>query len=234
MVGLFHAAALFARDFLKQLFCRLRTVGLQRSPLCKKLISFEPDPAFAKKHIGTCCKNIIFTQVDSQKALPFFQNRIWKIEEQVEIPFPFFADQLSLFRNTLKKVGFLEWSELQGNLDPFFQSIQGYGFSFDRIGSFIEMDTSSLYGSSEQELLHQEGSIWPGKLCKQNRSHCRPFASPKGMQDEFLYRQACEALPYSNIDWQQHLQQSDYMRYGKLLAIAKADVLVSELCPIGC
>src|SRR5579863_8244541 len=45
MVDLLHTASFFTRDFLQQLFCRLRTVGLKASSFGKKLVSFVTDLA---------------------------------------------------------------------------------------------------------------------------------------------------------------------------------------------
>ena len=144
VIHMSHTTSFSARDFLQQLFCRLRTVGLKCASLCKKLISFMADLASATKLFGTCCKNVVFSQVDTQKILTWLKRRIGKVQNQIEVPSSFFTDQFPLFRNSLREVSPLERAKLQRHFDSLAQSVQGNRLAFNRIGPLIKMDASSL------------------------------------------------------------------------------------------
>src|SRR5690242_7706498 len=156
MIDMFHASAFFARDFLQQLSCRLRTVGLKGTALCKKFISFAADLASSADFSSACCKNVILSQINSEQTLYFFSRRIGKIQHKIKISFSLFTNQLPFFGYSSRKVGFLEGTPFHAHFNAFIQSVQRDGFSLNTVGSFVKMDTFALVKDNFRHLFFRQ------------------------------------------------------------------------------
>jgi hypothetical protein len=153
MVNMPHAAAFSARDFLQQLFCRRRTVGLKGSPLCKKSIPLMANLASAKEFSTAQRCGIVLSQIDSQKGGMVYRFGIGKVQDEVEIPLPFPTDQLPFFGKAFGEVTLLKRSHLHGHFDTSFQGIKRKGFSSNGIGSFVEVNASIFAKANHRDFL---------------------------------------------------------------------------------
>ncbi len=159
MVGMSHTAPFFARDFLQQLSCRWRTVGLKDTPFCKKLISLMADLASAKNLSTAGCKNVILPQIHSQKIFTLLKGWIGKIQNKVKIPFSLFTDQLALFWDAFQKALFLKGAKSHLNLDSFSKCIKRNGLTLDCISPFIKMGASSLAKDNQRNFFLRKNSL---------------------------------------------------------------------------
>ena len=192
------------------------------------------DLASAKNLSGTCRKNIVFAQVDSQKVPFSFKRWIRKIQNKVEIPFSFFANQFAFFRSSLGKISFLKGAQPHGNFNSLSQSIQRNSFSFNRISAFVKMDTSVFVKANRGNLLFRENRLGFVSFANRINRIADHLRSERRRTADFSIDKMVQAQHDSNNGWPQRQEQSDYKRNDMLLAIAKAVFIALELCPVGC
>lgn len=141
MIYMLNTTSLFTRDFLQQLFCRLRTVGLQAAPLGQKFISLVADVSSTKELSTAQRSKNIFTDIYAHYTAICANGLIRQIQNQIEIPFTLFTDQFSFFRNSLIKMRLLKQAHFHFNANSSLQGVKGKKFSLNRVSSFIKMDT---------------------------------------------------------------------------------------------
>ena len=144
VVRMLDTARFLARDFLQQLFGRLRTVGLQLAPFRQKLMSIVADLASAIEFTAACSSENIFTKVHAHDAGLLVGGRVGQIQDQIQVPTALLKKKLGFLVDSLGKIGLLKQTHLHFNTNAPLQGIQRKRCPLNRVGPFIKMDASIL------------------------------------------------------------------------------------------
>lgn len=169
VVNLPNMAHLFTRDFLQQLFCRLRTVGLQSAPFGKIFASFMADLASAKEFSAACGSKDVFSDVYSEEGCFVGKRNIGKVKNEVEVPSSLSEDKFGLLVEALREIVLLKRPHAHGDSDAFPEGVKGKGIAPDGVGTLIEMDAAvCVEADGGNGLFFRDGSIFVSPAHREN------------------------------------------------------------------
>lgn len=145
VICFFNASSFFARDSLKASFSRFRTVGLKFFSSSKKLISFVSKLTTSMESTIRCCCQIIFSNINSYDFCSGKRENVGDIQNSIKKPSVPFSDQLSFFEDSLAQVVFLKITQSKSTLNSPLNNVKGKTFAFNRISSFVIMDTGRFF-----------------------------------------------------------------------------------------
>lgn len=145
VIHVLNVAFFSAGDMPQSLFSRLRTVALKTPTHSQESISARSNrPSSKQLSCGGCSQNI-FSQIYTHCIAINYRQNVGEIEDKVKKPTISFADQLSFFRISKVKESLVISADLKWNTNPPAQTKQREHSIFQRIGSFIEMDRTSVF-----------------------------------------------------------------------------------------
>src|SRR5450631_2755555 len=156
VVYVFYMGYFFAGDFLQQLLCRIRTVALKSLAVRQELVSFMAQFATTKHLSGAGCSDIIFTNINTHRAVSGTGCSVGYVNNQIEVPLAFSFKQFCFFGNTRVKQVSLMLTQYVIDCYAAIQREQGNNFFLERIGTLIKVHGRRLFKADNRPVFFFE------------------------------------------------------------------------------
>jgi len=144
VVDLHHTSPLFARDLPQLLFGALAAVGLQATTKGKVAVALVAQWPAAPYLACTGGSEIVFSDIHTHDGAGCDWIRIFRLDDEVEVPAPLTTNQLGLFGLARCHDATLMLTQHHRDGDAARKGVETQALTFDGVGVFIKMDACTI------------------------------------------------------------------------------------------